>query len=249
MQLASLQMAALGAAAVLAVVHLLAGHLRFLAGTPRSVWLSAAGGVSVAYVFLHLLPELASGQDEVEPGGAGVVGFLEHHVYIVALLGLALFYGVDRYSLASRRSRHRELGEDKTGAGAFWLSTASFAVYNVVVGYVLVREETETATSLVLFATALGVHFVINDFGLREHHKEDYDHVARWVFAAAVLAGWMIGSLTEVPGAALALIIAVLAGGFILNVFKEELPGERQARFVPFVAGLVAYSALLQAAA
>ena len=53
------------AAVTLALVHLLAGGLRFLRGTPRSVWLSAAGGVSVAYVFVHVLPELAEGQEAV----------------------------------------------------------------------------------------------------------------------------------------------------------------------------------------
>ena len=37
---------ALIAAAALALVHLLAGKLRFLEGIPRSRWLSAAGGGS-----------------------------------------------------------------------------------------------------------------------------------------------------------------------------------------------------------
>src|SRR6476661_8885811 len=41
------------AAILLAVVHVLTPALRFLEGTPRSVWLSIAGGVSVAYVFVH----------------------------------------------------------------------------------------------------------------------------------------------------------------------------------------------------
>ena len=52
-------MVTLAAVGVLAVVHLFAAHLRFLRGVPRSRWLSIAGGVSVAYVFVHLLPELA----------------------------------------------------------------------------------------------------------------------------------------------------------------------------------------------
>ena len=45
----------------LAVVHLFSSKLRFLDVTPRSIWLSIAGGISVAYVFVHLLPELAEG--------------------------------------------------------------------------------------------------------------------------------------------------------------------------------------------
>ncbi len=42
----------------LAAIHVFAGKLRFLDVTPRSRWLSAASGISVAYVFVHVLPEL-----------------------------------------------------------------------------------------------------------------------------------------------------------------------------------------------
>ncbi len=49
----------------LAVVHLFSGKLRFLEGIPRSIWLSMAGGISVAYVFVHLLPELAEEQEAI----------------------------------------------------------------------------------------------------------------------------------------------------------------------------------------
>ncbi len=57
------------AVVVLAIVHLLAGKMRFLDVTPRSVWLSIAGGISVAYVFVHLLPDLAEGAADHTGGG------------------------------------------------------------------------------------------------------------------------------------------------------------------------------------
>ena len=101
-------MFALVAALGLALVHVFAGKMRFLEGIPRSRWLSAAGGVSVAYVFLHLLPELAKAQQEFEAPGGLMLGFVERHVYLVALLGLAAFYGLDHLALTSRRtSFHR----------------------------------------------------------------------------------------------------------------------------------------------
>ena len=50
------------AALVLALTHLLAGKFKF-SFMPRNMWLSFAGGLSVAYVFIHLLPELADGQE------------------------------------------------------------------------------------------------------------------------------------------------------------------------------------------
>lgn len=94
-------------AGVLALGHLFAGKLRFLEGTPRSIWLSMAGGVSVAYVFMHLLPELAEGQEVLAEALEESLFFLESHAYLVALLGLATFYGLERVASRSR-SRGRE---------------------------------------------------------------------------------------------------------------------------------------------
>ena len=63
-------------------VHLFSGRLRFLQGDPRSVWLPLAD-VSVAYVFVHLLSELAEGQGAIaQAAGEGLV-FLDVHAYLV----------------------------------------------------------------------------------------------------------------------------------------------------------------------
>jgi hypothetical protein len=97
------------AAMGLAVVHLLAGKLRFLRGIPRSRWLSIAGGISVAYVFVHLLPELSQGQEVIVRAVSDGFAFLEHHVYLVALGGLISFYGLERAAQTSRQ-RQREAG-------------------------------------------------------------------------------------------------------------------------------------------
>lgn len=40
-------------------------------------------------------------------------------------------------------------------------------------------------------------------------------------------------------------LTAFLGGGVILNVLKEEVPGEQQARFWAFALGTVLYAALL----
>ncbi|MGH1570480.1 hypothetical protein ACRAWG_07115 [Methylobacterium sp. P31] len=100
------------ATAVLALVHVLTPSMRFLDGTPRSAWLSVAGGVSVAYVFVHLLPELAAGQEVI--GRATAVSLAERHVYLIALAGLLVFYGLDRLAKTSRSRREGH----RSGMGA-----------------------------------------------------------------------------------------------------------------------------------
>jgi hypothetical protein len=91
---------------------------------------------------------------------------------------------------------------------------------------------------------AIGLHFVVNDFGLHEHHKWRYRRYGRWILAATILAGWALGAATTIHRALVAVLFAFLAGGVIMNVIKEELPKERESRFVAFVSGLVLYAAL-----
>lgn len=228
----------------LACTHILSGKLTFLDTIPRSRWLSAAGGVSVAYVFIHLLPELSERQQAFEHT-RGIVTFLEDHVYLVALTGLSVFYGLERAALRSRRSNRQAGKQDATSAGVFWIHIFSFTFYNALIGYLLVHRQEPGFFGALLFAIAMSLHFVVNDHGLRENHKRDYDRVGRWILAVAVVIGFLIGRATEIDELALSVLFAFLAGGVILNVLKEELPEERESNFWAFLLGTIVYTVLL----
>lgn len=232
---------ALGLALVLAAVHVFARRLRPSGGVPRSAWLSGAGGASVAYVFLHLLPELAAGQDDIS--AVLPLAFLETHVWLVALLGLATFYGLDQLALTSSR----RAGADEPEQGVFWVHVGSFAVYNTLVGYLLLHREESTRASLLLFGLAMALHFFVNDDALRQHYADRYHRVGRWLLSGAVLVGWGLGAATAMGDAAIAAILAFVGGGVILNVLKEELPSERESRFWAFALGAALYAGLLLA--
>lgn len=232
-------------AILLALVHFFAGKLRFLEGIPRSRWLSFAGGVSVTYVFLHILPELSAGQEAFSEERGKVIAMLAHHAYLIALAGLVAFYGLERMAVSNRK---REGGrEEKTNMQTFWIHVASYAMYNAVIGYLLLHRDEQGGMALLWFVVAIGLHFVVNDFGLWEHHKQRYRTRGRWMLAGAVLVGWLVGMLTEVHETVVVALFAFIAGGIVLNVLKEELPEERQSRFPPFVLGAALYAALLVA--
>jgi zinc transporter ZupT len=232
-------------AAGLAAIHLYSGRMRFLDVLPRSRWLSVAGGISVAYVFVHLLPDLAEEQETIREAAGESFNFLEYHVYLVALIGLAAFYGLERSAKTSRRRKRTAGDEDSTEAGVFWVHAASFTVYNALIGYLLLHREEPGVWSLILFAFAMGVHFVVNDYGLRRDHKGTYDRIGRWVLAAGILAGWVVGLFFEVSEAAIAVLFGFLAGGVIMNVLKEELPEDHESRFWAFALGAAAYAVIL----
>ena len=237
-----------GVVAALVSVHLFAGKLRFLDVSPRSRWLSFAGGISVAYVFVHVFPELQEAQLEIG-GGHGAEaetseGWLDHHVYLVAMIGLVAFYGLEL--VVQREGPERGSAErDANERAVFRLHVGMFAVYNALIGYLLVHRVEQDVHGLLLFAFAYALHFVVNDHGLSSHHRERYRRVGRWVLSGAVLIGWLVGVTLEVSETVVHVLFALLAGATILNVLKEELPEERQSRFLPFVAGAIGYAGLM----
>lgn len=231
-------------ALVLAAVHVAADRLRFLDRIPRSRWLSFASGLSVAYVFVHLLPEIAAGQHALS--AAGVAGAATgSHAWLVALLGLALFYGLERLAKLSRRRNARRGGGDYTERRVFWLHTGSYALYNLLIGHLLHRRAEDGVAALLLFWFAMALHFLVNDYGLRQHHRERYTRAGRWVLALAVLAGAAAAPPAAIDEVAIVLSVAFIGGGVVLNVLKEELPEDRESRFLPFAIGAAAYAALL----
>lgn len=234
-------------AVLLAIAHLLAGTLQFLHHIPRSRWLSLSGGVSVAYVFIHILPDLSAAQETVKSsaGFAFLEQYLEHHVYLVALLGLTAFYGLERLAKVSRRQSQQAGTGDSTETPIFWVHILSFALYNALIGYLLLHREENDLLSLCFFMVAMALHFLVNDDGLRQHHKQDYDRIGRWILAGAIMTGWVIGTTGEISQAAIAVLFAFLAGGIVLNVLKEELPEERESCFWCFGLGIAGYTTLL----
>ena len=234
--------------AIFVLVHLGAGRLRFLNVIPRSSWLSLARGISVAYVFMHVLPELQTAQRSIVERQT-FVSFVEHHAYLIALFGLAFSYGLERMakSARSRPNGNEALQprEEVMERHVFWLHIGAFALYNALIGYLLLHREEQDVRGLLFFAGAMALHFLVNDYGLRQDHGESYQTAGRWILSAAILVGWAMGWMIQVSDIAVNVLFAFLAGGVILNVLKEELPEERQSRYSPFVAGTALYAELL----
>jgi len=232
------------AALALAGVHLVAPHVRRLPGVPERATGSLAGGVAVAYVFLHLLPELATGNEEVGTLLEDVVEptpLFEMAVFVVALAGFTLYYGLERVAERSRTG----------GSGlAFRLHLGSFTVYSALIAYGLPLRFRTGVVFAVLFAVAMGLHFLLVDRGLEAHHRDRFERRGRVVLALAVLAGWGLAAVAAPTSTlAVSLATAFLAGAVLLTVFKEELPSGRRSSFRWFLVGVVLYSALLAATA
>lgn len=226
-------------------VHVFVGRLHWLDRTPRSKWLSFAGGVAVGYVFLHIMPELGVHAGTFERATGLAAELAEALVYTLSLAGLALFYGLERALLDSKDERKAEEGRDRPHHPVFWLHIGASALLVLLIAYLLNHREDPTPAGLALFFAAMMLHFVTADFGTRTHHPEIYDRRGRWVLAVATLVGWLLGVLVRLPPIAIGGLFAFVAGGIVLLVLKEELPEERKSFFQPFLGGALLYAALV----
>jgi hypothetical protein len=238
----------LAAAVVLASVYVFGNKLR--AGSHHRRWVSIAAGVSVATIFIDLLPEISESQAKFSTGAdRGAAFFPEQAIYIAAMLGFVLFYGLE-YLVAKSPSEGDRPGEDKPTEDKpnnvfFSFQIAAFAGYNGLIAYLLVHNTWHGAPSLFLYALAMAFHLLLVDHSLAEERHGLYESRGRWILAVAVIAGWAAGNLISIPEQWLARITGFVCGGVLMNTLVVELPEGRGGRLWPFLLAAAAYSLVL----
>lgn len=233
----------LGVALLLAGVFALGRRVSAAENRLGRLWVSIAAGASVAYVFVELLPELATRQRSfASAAGVGVL-FAERRIYLVALLGFVVFYGLEHLALGSA-ARKLMSEAARLVDPRYVLRLGGYAISSALTGYLLI-EHVSPGIRLLLFATAMAFHFLVIDHSLRHDHAAAYDRHGRWLLAASVLAGWLVGFSTHLPEVLIARLFAFVGGAVIITGTAAEMPGERQGRFGPFLLGAVIYAVLI----
>jgi hypothetical protein len=228
----------LAAALVLASVYVFGGRLR--ASSHHRRWVSIAAGVSVATIFIDLLPEISESQARLSDGrNGGAALFPEQAVYLAAMLGFMMFYGLE-YMLAASPS-----AEDRPSGLFFSLQIAAFPGYSSLIAYLLVHNIWNDARSLLLYSLAMAFHLLLVDHSLARERHGLYEKRGRWILALAVMAGWSAGILASVPDQWLARITGFISGGVIMNSLVVELPEGRGGSFWFFAVATLTYSLLL----
>ena len=225
-------------ALIFACIFLFGNHLQIHRQRWRRAGLSLAAGVSVAYVFVKLLPELSEAAESfVEATADRSPWMADYRVHLAAMAGFVVFYGLEHLVARSRRSQGDLV--------AFRLQIGGFAAYVALVSYLLIDGTAQVDMSIALYAVAMGLHLLGIDHAMLREHDKPYLRSGRHLLAAAALAGWGIGMLVELPTPIVTLLAGVISGGVIINAMVMELPADREGRFWPFLIGTLIYAAIL----
>ena len=233
---------ALAATVVLMMAHMLspwiARHLR----QEGKHFISFAGGVSVAYVFLDMLPNLV---EYNKPIGEFLIGndwltpFTELSIYIVALVGFLMYYGLDLVAERYQTERHE-------ANSVYRLHLFMFCLYNLLITHTMSLRALSGLTYVGLFTFAMALHFILTDRKFSRFYPTQFNRLGRAALLSSLFLGWLLSVIFD-PARVLfvAFMVAFLAGSILLNVFREELPKSNLASFRWFALGSVLIGVIL----
>lgn len=206
-------------------------------------FVSFSAGVGVAYIFVHLWPQVAVTQSEAME----TFDWLNEHVlqyalYLIALSGLIISYTLDRL-IARAHAKDEKENPDKLDSALFKSQMGFFAVYNAMIGY-LVVQYANTNTNIYIFFIAFALHFFTNDWGLRHHHEGIYDKYGRWLLSGSIIVGYVIALVTDFPDYFIGSVESFITGAMTLNIIKHELPSERNGNLEGFLIGVISAAVL-----
>jgi hypothetical protein len=231
-----------GVALLFAAVFAWGGRVHLLGALglePRSV-MSFSGGMTAAYVFVHLMPELHGARAVLVDSASASLRYEGVGIYYLALIGFLCFYGLEHL-----RAHLSEAAESEEDERAFWVHMGGFGVYAALMSYLLVHNLEEKSNAIAFYAAAFAFHFLALDHSLRREHGDAYQRIGRWLLAGMCLLGWALGLAFELPRGVVALLLAFVSGAVIMNSLIMELPEGKDGRFLPFVAGGILYALLL----
>ena len=234
-------------ALLFAAIFLFGGRMAYRPGQRgRRRFLSFAAGISVAYIFVHVLPALQVIRElQTQSPTDFKMLFPEYSVYLWTMAGFLVFYGLETMAAGPRRGTANR-ADDDGGAAPWqpWVHIGGFALYAWLLTYLMVWSG-KSSLALCLYAVAMGMHIFPITSNLSSHYQAVYDRRGAYLPALASLAGWASALTLKIPNLILFNLFAFVAGGVVVNAAMAELPKEGEGRYWSFLAGATVYTALL----
>ncbi|MCE7791293.1 hypothetical protein K8O68_02515 [Salipaludibacillus sp. CUR1] len=212
-------------------LHLMANYLLPAERIKRLIWFSFSGGLAVSYVFVYLLPTLHQEQANIEEKYRALA--MESEIYFVGLLGVVVFLGIQ---LIVRR-------KDVSHTSSFWVAVAFYTFYNALISFTVLSVDVVGVQAL-FYSIAIGLHIIAVAHDMYREFPNEYSKKGRYILAGGIVIGWIFALTVELNPLIKAIVFAFISGAMIFNVFKNELPNEKEIHYFTFTIGVFSYTVL-----
>ncbi len=213
-------------AAAVGLADYYSNSIRVQCGSYFNIFSSAAGGVTVAYLFVQLLPEFVEG-----------VLQLNKLLFLSVLAGFSMVHVIEKYIYqhSAIRMLKKELAVED--------SSIQF-VYSFIIGLLLVEFWKESSLQLVLLFVPVLLHSAMSGLPL---DTSDSKKIQIFPAIAPLLGGFYAWLAGGVPDQVKFTLIGIITGALIFSVTRHHLPFGKRGSPEWFIIGVLAYSAIIVA--
>lgn len=216
-------------AALLAIVHFFGEEIDEKAYPHRPFIASFATGITVAYIFLQLLPELHRGVD-----------YFGHHAFLFGLAGFSVMHVVEKYIY------HHEKDADSLKKEFKELHSAFLFIYHFALGIIIEFLLGNRFIDGVLFFAPVLFHTAISSLSIRELDEDILESLPiRIGVSLSVPLGVIISSFLHIGLFHFHSIIGIVTGMFMYVVLRDTLKPARKGEPWSFLAGVLLYSVII----
>lgn len=231
--------------AILIGVHILSGKQKWWQFFEAHGWVSFSAGSSIAYVFIHVFPEISILQQQLtsHPTPHDSIVFFNQPLYLTVLVGICLPYLLDTLELSY--TKHKNKQHKHIHNSIYLTRKLLYMLYNLMVAYMIVNRHSEGALSMKMIVVVLAMHFIVLNANFRETYPELFKRHIRWFAIIGLVLGAVLGMINVLPSFTLSYLFALIGGTLTYIALKQELPKTNHRSPFHFLAGVVCFSLLI----
>ena len=230
---------------LLALVHILCGKDNWWRVFEAHGWVSFSAGASVAYVFIHVFPEISILQQQLSgiPTHEYNGHFFNQPLYITALAGICLPYLLDTLEL-SYIERDKKC-HTHVHQGIFGIRKFLYILYNMMLAYMIVHRHNDGVLTMKIIVMVLSMHFIVINASFKEIYPELFKKYIRWFAILGLVLGGVLARTVKMPDFIVAYLFALIGGIITYTALKQELPKTNHRAPFHFLAGVVSVTLLI----
>jgi len=230
---------------VLAAVHIICGKNNWWHFFEVRGWVSFSAGASVAYVFIHVFPDISILQQQISgiPSHHYNGRFFNQPLYLTALAGICLPYLLDTLELTYTEQDKK--CHDQVHQGIFGIRKLLYMLYNMMLAYMIVNRHIEGIISVKIIVLVLSMHFIVLNAYFIEVYNDLFKTHVRWFAILGLVLGGVLAKTVIVPDYILAYVFSLVGGIITYAALKQELPKTNHRAPFHFLAGVLCFSLLI----
>jgi len=220
---------ALGFAAILAVVHFFGEEIDEQTYPRQHLIASFAAGLTVAYIFLQLFPEVHAGVD-----AAGNI------VFLLSLGGFAAMHVTEKYIY------HHDLTAEEFKEDFREFHSAFLFIYHLALGMIVWFLLQDSLARGTLFFIPVLFHTFVSSLSLTELDEEVLDSLlVKIAVSSSVLLGVILAHLLTITAFQFYTITAAVTGMFLYVVIRDSIKPGDATEPLGFLLGATLYTIII----